>query len=36
MVFCLYGSEDALDDELKQILRENNLEIIYPKAIEEE
>lgn len=25
MVFCLYGSEDALDDELNQVLRENNL-----------
>lgn len=36
MVFCLYGSEDALDDDLKQILRENNLEVVWNKDIEAE
>lgn len=31
MTFCLYGSEDALNDDLNQILKDNTLEVEYNK-----
>ena len=32
MTFCLYGSEDALNDDLEQILKDHSLEVVVPKV----
>lgn len=34
MIFCLYGSEDALDEELDQCLKQHDLHVYVPSSSE--